>query len=414
MKRFVKHSEVNGDLIAPASKSVAQRAIAIASLAHGQSEVLHPGHCDDVEAAIGVCRALGARIERIAGGLSIEGGISTPKQPLNCNEAGLSIRMFAAIAATLSDPVTLTGGGSLANRPMGIVEESLAALGVKCRTANGYIPITVQGPLPGGHSKVDGSLSSQVLTGILIASPLAKSDVRLTVSNLQSQPYIDVTTDVMGAFGVAVVNNSYEEFTIKSKQEYKPTRFTVEGDWSGAAFLLVAGAIGGSVRVSNLHSDSRQADRAILDALRLSGAGIRISGTTVEVYRAPLRAFTFDATHCPDLFPPLVSLATYSKGTTIIKGVSRLRVKESDRAATLMEEFGKLGVRITIHGEDMAVEGNATNGGTVHSHGDHRIAMATAIAALPGTGVVEIINPEAVAKSYPEFFEDLERISFQG
>jgi 3-phosphoshikimate 1-carboxyvinyltransferase len=184
----------------------------------------------------------------------------------------------------------------------------------------------------------------------------------------------------------------------------------VEGDWSGAAFLLVAGAIAGRVRVENLKPMSKQADRAILEVLFNVGAKVSIFDKAIEVRKHELNAFHFDATHCPDLFPPLVALASHCKGESRILGVSRLRLKESDRAVTLQQEFSKLGVDITIEGELMRIKGGEVKGGGVQSHGDHRIAMACAIASLASAGDIEIENAEAVDKSYPKFFEDLNAV----
>ena len=411
MKKLVKPSPVSGSVIAPASKSVAQRAIAIASLAKGQSIILGSGASDDVLAAIEVCRGLGANIAKKDDELIIIGGITAPSQPLSCGESGLGIRMFSAIAATLNQPVTLTGHGTLTNRPMDIVEMSIKALGADCNTNNGFIPITVQGPIKGGVAKVDGSLSSQVLTGMLIAAPLAQADTTIQVDNLQSKPYIDLTIEVMKAFGVELINNNYKSFKVKVGQTYQPRTYAVEGDWSGAAFLLVAGAIAGNVTVENLLPGSKQADRAIIEALIWAGARISIQDKSITLSKHELNPFHFDATHCPDLFPPLVALAAHCKGESRILGVSRLRVKESDRAATLQQEFAKLGVEISLDGELMIVKGGEVHGGEVQSHGDHRIAMACAVAALAGTGEVEIEGAECVGKSYPEFFEDLTKVT---
>jgi 3-phosphoshikimate 1-carboxyvinyltransferase len=407
MRKLVKPSEVRGNVDAPASKSVAQRAIALAALAEGESEILNTGHSADVLAAIKVCRELGATVTELADRLVIQGGIKAPINPLNCGESGLGIRMFSCIAATLSQEVVLTGEGTLATRPMGIVEQSIKAIGAHCNTHNGSIPITVKGPIKGGTAKVDGSMSSQVLTGLLMAAPLAYADTVIQVNNLQSKPYIDLTIDTMKDFGIEVDNNNYKEFRIKGNQHYKSTKFAVEGDWSGAAFLLVAGAIAGKVRVDNLLPMSKQADRAIIEALIWAGAKLSIQENFIEVSKHELHAFHFDATQCPDLFPPLVALAAHCEGETRILGVSRLRVKESDRALTLQQEFAKLGVEIVIEGELMKIFGGMVKGGVVQSHGDHRIAMACAVAALGSVGDIEIDNAESVEKSYPHFFDDL-------
>lgn len=409
MKSIVKPSGVSGIILAPASKSVAQRAIALAAMANGKSTLSHVGNCDDVKAAIAVCRQLGANIIEKEDKLIVEGGIHTPSEALHCGESGLGIRMFCGVAATLSEKITLTGGGSLVQRPMQM-EGVYERLGVSVSTNNGLLPIEVKGPIQGGHTQVDGTLGSQILTGLLMASPVASKNTSIEVHNLQSKRYIDITIDTMKEFGVQVENHNYERFTIEPNQSYKATDYTVEGDWSGAAFLLVAGAIAGKVKVENLLANSSQPDKAILEALFQTGALISIKEEEIEVHHNQLQPFHFDATHCPDLFPPLVALAAHCKGESRILGVSRLRAKESDRAKTLQEEFGKMGVKIEINGELMHVYGSSVKGATVHSHGDHRIAMACAIAGLKATGEVIIENSESVAKSYTNFFDDLKSI----
>ncbi len=410
MIKTIHPSIVTGTVVAPASKSVAQRAIAIASLISGRSEIINPGTSDDVKAAISLARGLGAAVKEHQGKIYICGGIKVPSSPLSCGESGLSVRMFSALASLLDAEVTLTGHGSLMNRPMNIIEESLTPLGITCKTNQGKLPVTIKGPLLGGTAYLDGSISSQVITGILIASPYARSDVRLMVENLQSLPYIDLTINLMNSFGVEVKNKNYREFYVRAGQKYQPCSFTVEGDWSGAAFMLVAGAIAGRVEVEHLFAGSNQADRAIIDALLYAGAHVSIRDRSIEVKHKNLIGFDFDATNCPDLFPPLVALASNCNGVSKILGVSRLRVKESDRAATLVREFTKLGVDIRVEGELMIVKGGIPQGGIVESHGDHRIAMAVAVAALGGIGHVDIEGAEAVAKSYPGFFDDLSKV----
>lgn len=411
MQEIVFPSPVQGQLQAPASKSVAQRAIAAAALAKGQSRILYPGDCEDVQAAVEVCRKLGAEIRDIPQGLDILGGIRWPHSPLDCGEAGLGIRMFSAIAASFDWEVVLTGRGSLTQRPMGMIESSLQALGVECRTHGGYVPVRVKGPIAGGTARIDGSLSSQVLTGILMAAPLAQKSMSLLVADLKSKPYIDITLEVMKAFGVVVEQQEYQHFEIKAPQKYMPCDFTVEGDWSGAAFLLVAGAIAGDVVVKNLKEDSFQADKAILQALKACGARLALAPDHIRVQKNNLQAFEFDATHCPDLFPPLVALAAYCEGISRITGVERLANKESNRGLTLQQEFGKLGVAIQLRGDEMWITGGPVKGGHVHSHYDHRIAMACAIAALGAQQPVIIDEAKAVAKSYPGFFADLKRMA---
>jgi 3-phosphoshikimate 1-carboxyvinyltransferase len=326
--------------------------------------------------------------------------------------------MFSSIASLLPSGVELHGEGSLARRPVGMVEGPLAELGVACATAGGFPPVRVSGPLRAGRAAVDGSESSQFLTGLLLALPMAGGDSVLSVARLASRGYIDLTIDVARAFGADIErDNLFTEFRVRGNSPYKATVYDVEGDWSGAAFLLVAGAIAagaGGLEVTGLAMESSQPDRAIIDALELAGASLeRIDGGW-RVRRVPLGGFSFDATDCPDLFPPLVALASRCSGVTTLRGASRLRAKESDRAAALAGEFGRLGLRVEVEGDLMTVAGLASekklSAGTVSSHGDHRIAMAAAVAALAGAGTVVIEGAGSVAKSYPDFFEALDSI----
>jgi 3-phosphoshikimate 1-carboxyvinyltransferase len=268
---------------------------------------------------------------------------------------------------------------------------------------------------------IDGSLSSQFLTGLLMAySASGASGVSIRVSNLKSRPYIDLTLDVMKRFGMNVPDNrNYKEFYFDT--ETIPGRtgnvvdYTVEGDWSGGAFLLVAGALAGNIRITGLDPLSAQADKSILEAIRKTGASLQIDGEGIDIGPAPgnadLTPFEMDATDCPDLFPPLAALAAYCKGSSRIKGVRRLIHKESNRALTLQEEFGKMGLKIDLDDDWMLLYGgNPVNSCVVHSRHDHRIAMACAVAALKAGGPVTISDADAISKSYPDFYEDLKSV----
>ncbi|NIM16436.1 MAG: 3-phosphoshikimate 1-carboxyvinyltransferase [Candidatus Aminicenantes bacterium] len=412
MKKSVGPSMIKGTIKAPASKSMMQRAIAAALLAETPTRLLNPTYSDDSRAALSVIRRLGATVEAKEHEIRVhcQGGMKPTGEILHCGESGLGIRMFSSIAALCREELTLTGKGSLLKRPVSMIEQPLNELGVEVTTSSGCPPLTVKGPLKGGTAHVDGSVSSQVLTGLLMALPRAPGDSRLYVKNLKSTPYIDMTIALMKAFGVEVQHTNYETFFIRGRQTYSIEEYEVEGDWSGASFLLVAGAVGGSVTVTNLDINSRQADRRIIDALKVVGAGIKMTGNAVEVVKSELRAFQFDATHCPDLFPPLVVLACNCKGTSLIRGVERLIHKESNRATALQKEFTALGGVIRISGNQMEIDEKKLKGGTIDSHNDHRIAMAGALAAINAESEVIIRDYECVAKSYPDFFEDFRAI----
>jgi len=410
MEVVVYPCQINGTLAAPASKSAAQRAIIIASLAPGDSQLWFPGSCDDVKSVIQACQNFGASISQSGHTLSIKGGLRHPSGTISCGESGLGIRILSAVASTFSSKVVLTAEGTLRQRNMDSLSKAIIAMGAECITKEGKTPLTVKGPLRGGTAYIDGKDSSQVLSGLLIAAPLAISDVHLIVDNLKSVPYIDLSLQMMKYFGVEVKHEQYKEFYIKAPQTYSPSHLTIEGDWSAASFLLVAGAIAGRITVTNLNPESVQADIRILEALTLAGANIHIGPHEVTVSKNPLKAFEFDASHCPDLFPPLIALASCCEGNSYIKGTDRLHNKESNRAISLYNEFSKMGVPVNIENNTMKITGSEIKGTQTESHSDHRIAMACAISALRASGPVSIKGAEAVNKSYPDFFEQLKTV----
>jgi len=414
VKVSIQPTVLKGVIQAPASKSSMQRACAAALVAKGISEIRNPGHSNDDKAAMDIISRLGAKLEEQATDLLRfnSEGIHPVAPFIDCGESGLSIRMFTPLVALSDKEITIKGSGSLVTRPMDFFDEILPQLGVKVKTQGGKLPLVIQGPLKPATISVDGSLSSQFLTGLLLAYAAAgASNVSIHVNDLKSRPYIDLTLDVMKRFGLKTPENrDYREFYFDDSVTAAEAihHYTVEGDWSGGAFLLVAGAIAGPITVRGLDIASTQADKAIVQALMQANAGIAIDAKEIQLHPSALSAFEFDATDCPDLFPPLVALAAYCKGVTRIKGVSRLAHKESDRGLTLQEEFGKMGVVIHIDGDLMRIEGGkGLKGAAVSSRHDHRIAMACAVAALKATGETSIEHAEAVNKSYPDFYNDL-------
>ena len=411
MKKNIWPSVVDGCVVASPSKSEAQRAIALAALARGCSRIVRPGQSEDVLAVMRVCENLGARIHWEGADLLVEGGLQAPDAALHCGESGLAIRMFSAIAALFDEEIVCTGSGSLSKRPMRAVEDALGRMGVQCSTQNGFLPVTVKGPLQGGAAELDGSGGSQIITGLLMAAALAPEDTFLTVNNLKSKPYTDLTIEVMRAFGVEVRQHNHPFFIIPGGQRYQPTVFTTGGDWSGAAFMLVAGAVAGRVSVEGLQHKRSQPDKRICDVLQQVGAAVRMREHGVLVRKNALRPFRFDATDCPDLFPPLVALAAHCNGESVIAGLHRLHHKESDRALSLQECFGRMGIAIRLAGDEMWVAGGKPKAVQVNTYGDHRLAMAAAVAALGGEGPVTIQDAQVVNKSYPGFFDDLAKLT---
>ncbi|MDX9725558.1 MAG: 3-phosphoshikimate 1-carboxyvinyltransferase [Bacteroidales bacterium] len=409
MERSVEPSFITGEIKAPPSKSMTQRAIAAALLAEGESIIVNPSYCDDSLAAMSIAVSLGSRVEPGPDNMRITGSRELKETKLNCGESGLAIRLFSPIASLFDAEITVTGAGSLKKRPMTMIEDALRQFGVECITTGGLLPLTVRGPLRGGECDIDGSISSQLLTGLLMSLPVTEQDSVVRVRNLKSKPYISMTLEVLKDFGIEVSNEDFGIFRIPGRQKYLPRTWEVESDWSGGAFLLVAGAINGDLKVTGLRTGSTQSDMAVLNALHSAGVKMKISGDKIEVSKSELKAFEFDATESPDIFPPLVALAAYCDGVTRIKGATRLVHKESDRAQALCEEFDKMGIKINLLGDILTVEGGKVRGAHVSSHEDHRIAMAAAVAALGAEGTVYIKDSHAVGKSYPAFYDDLVR-----
>lgn len=411
MNVIIHPSPVKGTIQAPASKSSMQRACAAALLSKGTTTILNAGSSNDDIAAIDIIAKLGASIiSNSYNELVVKSnGVKPVSSSINCGESGLGIRMFTPLAALSEQELEINGTGSLLNRPMHFFDEIFPRLGISIKSNKGLLPITIKGPLHPADIEIDGSLSSQFLTGLLMAFAAAgERDVSIHVNNLKSKPYIDLTLDVMKQFGVEVENENYEVFRFNRPSSFKPVTYTVEGDWSGGAFLLVAGAIAGKINVKGLNISSTQADKEIIKALKAAGADIRIADNDIVISPAALKPFRFDATDCPDLFPPLVALASYCKGTTQIKGVTRLAHKESNRGITLQEEFAKMNVSIDLDNDIMRIHGGqGIEGGLVHSRHDHRIAMACAVAALKANGHTTIEEAEAIAKSFPDFYDKL-------
>ncbi len=415
MDKTVSLGSANGTITPPSSKSYAQRAIALALLAEGRTTLRNIEFCKDTRSAISCIEALGAKVSYLdESTIAVDGGLHPVTDTLMVGESGLATRLFTPIASLNSTPICIKGEGTLLHRPMMMMIEPLRRLGVEVRDGGGHLPIEVKGPIHGGNIEVDGSFSSQFITGLLLALPLAKEDTTLHVRSAVSTPYIDMTIDTAKRFGVEIMHHEgdYSEFYIEGGQKYTPADLAIEGDWSGASTMLVAGAISGRVTVKNLSTLSKQADTAICRALERAGAGIIIEGDSITVTKRRLRSFTFDATNSPDLFPALAALAAAAHGQSSIIGTQRLLHKESDRAETIRQEYEKLGIEVDISEENvMKIRGGEIHPATVFSHNDHRIAMSLAVSALRCKGNVTIENAECVEKSYPTFFEDLESIT---
>ncbi len=429
MQRVCTRGEIKGVIEVPASKSAMQRAIACALLAAGKSEIKFSGSpCADSQAAGRIAVSLGAKLQWTSNSLAIYGspdfleqgrlsthGADKPAEGiiLDCGESGLCIRMFSPLASLLDQKIIMKAGGSLIARPMTMMAAPFSQVGVSCKTNSGHPPIELRGPMRGGKIFMDSGGSSQFLTGLLMALALTDEGGQVELTNPVSTGYLDLTADICGYFGVKIgISEDHREYSIPGRQSYHPATIKIEGDWSSGAFLAVAAAISSNkgLIIEGLNPASRQPDRSILEALRLAGVKAEHLEGRLLVRREKLLPFVFDATQCPDIFPPLAVLAAAMDGVSILKGINRLSGKESDRAKSLKRSLGSLGIKIDLGNDEMRIFGGTLCGGTVDACEDHRIAMAAATAALVASGPVSVIGSECVEKSWPRFYEDLESI----
>ena len=413
-KTIRKIKQVKGSFQIPASKSHGQRVLACAFINLNRTIIYNLGISEDEQGLLNLITDSGSIVENKEGKLCVVGIAlkNLSALDLNCRESGLAARMITPILANADFPILLNGHGSLLKRPMNQFDAILNDLGVNFQSNEGKLPFQIIGPLKPQNVKIDGSLSSQFVTGLIlgfVASPLLKNET-IEVLNPTSIPYIELTLDVLRNFGVEL---KFENNKIQFAGPYKlkETEISIEGDWSSASFFLVAAAILGDITIHGLNIESKQADLKILEALQDFGADIQLENG-VRIIKNQSKAFEFDATHCPDLFPPLAVLASFAQGESKIKGVSRLIHKESNRAATIQSELTKMGAHISISDDMMHIQGiEIAIGAKIDPHGDHRIAMSCAIMALRAEGETIINNAEVVGKSFPTFFEYLNKIN---
>jgi 3-phosphoshikimate 1-carboxyvinyltransferase len=290
-------------------------------------------------------------------------------------------------------------------------ENTLPQIGVKVTSNNGFLPIEIQGPVTGGNIEISGKDSSQYLSGLLMGLPISQSDTYITVNELNSLPYVEMTLNTLLKFGINIQHQNFENFIVGGKQRYISCTYSIESDWSSASYWLVASALGLDIELTGLTLASYQADKQILKAFEAANCIVEFIGKKLKIKGKHRKPFRFDATNCPDLFPALVTFAALCDGKSEIIGVNRLAHKESNRGIALQQEFEKLGVTIILDENTMHIYGkDYIEGGNVNSHNDHRIAMCLAIAGLLAESKVEIEGAESVGKSYPEFWNHLENL----
>lgn len=414
MEKFVSNNTDVTLVVAPASKSYAQRILLAAALCKDKIDIKGIGNSNDVRAIVAIVDQLGAEVEGNTELISVHGQQSELDYHLKCGESGLGLRLTVPIAASFGGDFEISGEGSLLKRPITQFLAFLPKMGIETRLTENGLPLFINGILKSGEYTVDGSLSSQYISGLIMALLNLNEDSILNVQNPTSLPYIDITLDVLKSFGIEIINDNYKKYTIKGAQNFclNQNEITVEGDWSGAAFWIVYGMIKGGVTIENLNKKSVQADKEIIEVIKKVGGEINWTNEmTLEIKNTTeMASFDFDATQCPDLFPVLVVLAASIKGESTIHGVHRLKYKESDRGEVLVSEFRKLGLEIKISEDRMIIDGTGElNSGTINSFNDHRIAMAFSIAAMLTKNGLTIQEAECVNKSYPSFFEEFSK-----
>lgn len=406
----VQPRQVHGVIAAPPSKSAAHRAL-IAAAISGNSRIRGISPSDDMEATLRCLTALGISFSQQGDTVTFDGGRTEGEMIADCGESGSTLRFFVPIFAALGRTVTFVGRGRLPARPLTTYEECLPPHGVQLTkpSIDGGI-LTVSGKLRGGRYEVAGNVSSQFITGLLFALPLCAEDSEIVLTSpLQSAGYVDMTLEVLETAGVAVQKTA-TGYAVKGNATYALYDHTVEGDWSQAAFLLTAGAVGGDVTVTGLRRDSLQGDKRIEALLREMGADVAWEAGGLRARRSALTAITADVSDIPDLVPILSVAAACANGTTRLYNAARLRLKESDRLATTAALLKALGGKPTEKADELLVTGGSLTGGRVDGANDHRIVMSAAVAALAASDPVEITDAHSIRKSWPSFFEDYKQI----
>ncbi len=418
MKQTFTHKRAGGSIEAISSKSWLHRALICAALAEGKTELRCHGFGEDVLATADCLRALGATVEQTPDAFTVCGGISAKTATLFCRSSAATLRFLLPVATACGVSAEFVCSPQLKNRPITPLCEELSRHGVRIeRTETG---LRCEGRLQPGDYSIDGSISSQYLSGLLLALPILVDDSKIMLTDKPaSASYISLTQSVQTLFGVDTINNNpafripNSELSVPGRQTYRtPGSLTAEGDWSNAAPFLCAGAFSDSgVTVTGLSVNSVQGDRKMLDLLARFGAEVCVSDAAVTVRRGSLHGICTDASDVPDLVPLLALLGACAEGETTISNVARLRAKESDRLQTTADTLNALGACVTVTQGGLRISGTGQlHGGTVTSFGDHRIAMLAAVASLACTQSVLLDGSEAVSKSYPDFFNDFSKI----
>lgn len=401
-------SSLSGEINIPPSKSAAHRALICAALSEGVSRVEPYCTSKDIKATAACLRALGMKIEEDEKGYTVGKGEIKLGGTLNFNESGSTARFLLPVAAALGADITAVGQGRLPERPMKVLTDLLRRHGVEVSSDN--LPITLKGKMTAGEFSLPGNISSQYISGLMLAAPLLDGDTEIIpTTGLESVGYIDMTVEAMKGQGVEV-KETERGWKISSDDSYKPRDIKIEGDWSQVAFFMSAAAIGGDIKVHGLSFASRQGDMAALDVFAAFGANISIEEDVLHIRKGDLRGIEVNAADIPDMVPAIAATAAFARGKTVIHSAERLRIKESDRIKTTLAALTALGIKTEERPDGMIIYGGKPKGGFIDGANDHRIVMAFSVAAAFAEGESVISGAEAINKSYPEFFEDFKKL----
>lgn len=406
----VRRSSLQGSLQAPPSKSCTHRALFCAALADGESHIHSPLQCNDTLATTRALSKLGVTTLWNEGNAHVSklGDLKKPSGEIFCRESGTTLRFMTAVCATTPHDADISGEPSLLRRPVRDLVHALQELGADCKSNQGYPPVHVRGPIQGGSVEVPGNVSSQYVSALLVAAPLAKMPVEVTVGGrLESKSYVKMTLDMQRKFAVHVdATRDLTRFQCES-QEYRPSDVEIEGDWSSAAFLLVAATIAGErVRVDGLAQETLQPDCYLLSILERMNGRVSTDSSSVTAEKSRLEPIEVDVSDSPDLFPAICALCAVTDGVSTITGIRRLKIKESDRVLAMSNGLKQMGIETRESEISLTIRGGKPRNAIINPHRDHRIAMAFAALGFCTDGVT-IVDAECVGKSYPSFWRDL-------
>jgi 3-phosphoshikimate 1-carboxyvinyltransferase len=416
-KKIEPHGPVEATLTLPGSKSYTHRALMAAALASGDSVLTNALKAEDTELTAQALAQLGAGIAwqgttiRVTG----TGGRWQPvAEPIYLGNSGTSMRFLTALVALGVGDYLLTGTERLCQRPLGELLTALVQVGVTAisEKGDGCPPVRVTGGLTGGHAQLSGAISSQYLSALLLIGPLAPKGLEIDITGeLVSKPYVDLTLEVLGDFGISYYREGHRFFQLPDGQCYLPQNYEIEADASSASYFWAAAALtGGRVTITNLSLESSQGDAAFPRILEKMGCAVSETPQGLTLVGGPLQGLTVDMATMPDLVPTLSVLAAFARGDTVITGVAHLRHKESDRLAAVATELTKLGIEAKETADGLIIHGGKPQGATIHTYNDHRIAMSFAVAGLKAAGMI-ITDPDCVAKSFPDFWEFFARLA---